>query len=119
MACGRESPPWGQCRTVSGSGGNRRGGAAAAPGATATTAQAGRAHREEPVARRMPKGFLQSCPSLRMRQRMPAIDPRTLASGAKLFMQLEQQFGCRSVSAVDDEAPAQPIGLEADFGAVA
>src|SRR5262252_3187495 len=38
---------------------------------------------------------------------------------AKSLMQLEQEIGRRPVGAVDDEAPAEPLGLGADFGAMA
>src|SRR5215470_7131208 len=67
----------------------------------------------------MPAGFPRSCPALPMAQRTPAVDSGTLASGAELLMQFQQQFGGRPVGAVDDEAPTQPVGLQSDFGAVA
>src|SRR5258708_12368599 len=34
-------------------------------------------------------------------------------------MQLEQKLGCRPVGSVNDEAPSEPLGFGADFGAVA
>src|SRR5215467_662580 len=41
------------------------------------------------------------------------------ALAAKSLMQLEQEIGCRPVGAVNDEAPADPFGLGADFCAMA
>src|SRR5712671_5957574 len=44
-------------------------------------------------------------------------EPAALA--AESLMELEQELGRRPVGAVNDEAPAEPLGLGADFGAVA
>jgi len=41
------------------------------------------------------------------------------ALAAELLMKLEQEIGGRPIGAVDDEAPADLLGLGADFGAVA
>ena len=39
------------------------------------------------------------------------------AVAAESLMELEQEFGRRQVGPVNDEAPAEPFGLGADFGA--
>ena len=53
------------------------------------------------------------------RSGVPAVDADAAASGAQLAVQLQQQLGRRPVGAVDGEAPAEPVGLGADLGAVA
>src|SRR5215470_6980704 len=41
------------------------------------------------------------------------------ALAAEPLMQLEQELRWRPVGSMNDEAPAEPLGLGADFGAVA
>ena len=41
------------------------------------------------------------------------------AVAAEALMELEQEIGRRPVGAVNDEAPAEAVGLGANFGAVA
>src|SRR5215813_3508442 len=41
------------------------------------------------------------------------------ALGSQALMQLEQDLGRRPVGSVNDEAPAESLGLGTDFGAVA
>src|SRR5258708_38321107 len=41
------------------------------------------------------------------------------ALAAQALMQLEQKLGRRPVGSMNDEAPAEPLGLGTDFGAVA
>src|SRR4051812_20046551 len=47
------------------------------------------------------------------------VDAGATRPGAHAGVQREQELARRAVSAVDDEAPAEPVRLGADFGAVA
>src|SRR5215471_242334 len=120
MASVPGSPPWGRYRTAFVSGGNRSDAAVAAPGATATTGSAGSEARAEPAVRRKRGGCrLSQLPLHRAGFGGGAMMPDAATLATQALMQLEQQLGRRPVGPVNDEAPAEPIGLGADFGSVA
>src|SRR5882762_5004488 len=112
------SPPWGRYRTASGSAENRCGAAAAAPGVAATTGSAGSRARAEPAVPRR-RGAGRRSWLLLHRGGSGGAMSDAAALAAEALMQLEQKFGGRPVGSVNDEAPAEPLGLGTDFGAVA
>src|SRR3974390_3367410 len=50
---------------------------------------------------------------------MPAVDAGAAAPGAERLVQLEQELAGGAIGAMDDEAPAETVGLQADLGAMA
>src|SRR3954452_12198161 len=117
MACAPASLPSAGCR-----GGAFRSRAsaragAAAPAAAATTAPAGSAAPAAPAAGQIRAGG-PSC-GAPMEVGMAQVDAGAARPCAHAGVQREQKLARRTVGAVDDEAPAEPVGFGADFGAMA
>ena len=57
--------------------------------------------------------------SCRGRRPAPALASQVACAGADAGMQRKQQLAGRTIGAMDDETPAEPVGLSADLVAVA
>src|SRR5262245_16397075 len=117
MGCATASPRAVRCRRGAASAGSGRAAAGAGSAAAATTAPAGSAVRAAPAVRRTPPAA-PSWLASGQRNAMPTVDAGSTRAGPHAVVQPQQQVGRRAIGAMDDERPAEPVGLRPDLGAV-